>query len=258
MDPRSGLEMREMKDNGPYDWYRDAFDEYYAGLYSHRDKEEASEFVRTLGAEFYLPGARVLDVACGAGRHVEALSKSGAEPVGTDLSAALLREAQLETAAPLVRADMRYLPFGPKVFHGAISMFTSFGYFSHLEDEVAVLGEIRRVLVPDGWFVIDYMNSAFVRGSLDPRSVREVGGLRVIEERSVDRDGIRVIKRVRLFDGDRMLKEHVEAVRLLDRRDLSGMLEATGIKPLRFMGDYSGGAFSEKRSERMIALCRRR
>ncbi len=249
--------MREMKNKDPDDWYRDAFDEYYADLYSHRDKEEAAEFVRTLGGEFCLTGARVLDLACGAGRHVEALSESGAAPVGGDLSAALLREAQLVTAAPLVRADMRYLPFGPEVFHGAISMFTSFGYFSHLEDELAVLGEIRRVLVPDGWFVIDYMNSTFVRGSLDPRSVREVGGLRVIEERSVDQDGIRVMKRVRLFDGDRMLKEYVEAVRLLEREDLSGMLDAAGLRPLKYIGDYSGGAFSERRSERMIALCRR-
>ncbi len=247
-----------MKNKGSDDWYADAFDEHYLDLYSYRDVEEAALFTGVLGEHVHLTGALILDLACGAGRYVETLREAGASAVGLDLSPALLARAVRAGARPLVRGDMRRLPFGAGVFDGVISMFTSFGYFPEIEDEMAVLRGVARCLKPEGWFVIDYMNSAEVRRSLEVSSSRRAGDLLAVERRWIDEDGERVVKEVRLYDGDQLVKEYTEVVRLLDAEKLQRMLAGAGFEVLRLAGDYNGGAFAEARSSRMIAFCRKR
>jgi SAM-dependent methyltransferase len=247
-----------MRDAGSDGWYADAFGEHYLDLYSHRDVEEAALFTRVLAGWVPLEGALVLDMACGAGRYIEALRRARARTVGLDLSAALLARAAEMGVKPLVRGDMRSLPFGARVFDGVISMFTSFGYFPEMSDEMAVLREVARCLRPAGWFVIDYMNSAEVRRSLEPSSSRTAGSLRAIERRRIDDETERVVKEVRLYDGDRLVKEYTEIVRLLGAGQLESMLVGAGLDVLCLMGDYEGGVFDEGSSPRMIACCRRR
>ncbi len=238
-------------------WYREAFDDYYVDLYSHRNKEEASRFVGSLGRLVVLKGARVLDLACGTGRYIGALSSAGASPVGLDLSTALLEEASRAGAEPLVRGDMRAIPFARAAFDGAVSMFTSFGYFSDIDDELAVLREVHRCLKPGGWFVIDYMNSSLVRATLVPSSVRRLGSLRAVERRRIDEDGRRVAKDIELYEGERLVKRHTEVVRLLEMEELSAMLAAAGLRIRRLLGGYAGEEYDRDGSHRMIALCRK-
>ena len=84
-------------------------------LYPHRDDHEAERAVALIGRSVSLrPGWRVLDVACGAGRHTKAFQEPGARCNGLDLSAALLRVARRITGAPLIGADMRDLPIRPR------------------------------------------------------------------------------------------------------------------------------------------------
>jgi SAM-dependent methyltransferase len=247
-----------MNDAGSDEWYADAFDEHYLDLYSYRDVEEAALFTGVIAEQVSLRGALVLDLACGAGRYMETLRDAGAMTVGLDLSPALLARASDSGGGPLVRGDMRRLPFGAGVFDGVISMFTSFGYFPEIADEMAVLKGVARCLKASGWFVIDYMNSAEVRRSLEPSSSRRAGDLTAREKRRIEEDGERVVKEVSLYDGDRLVKEYTEIVRLLSAEELKKMLAGAGLGVLRLMGDYHGGAFDEGASPRMIAYCRKR
>ena len=65
------------------------------------------------------PGARVLDVGCGAGRDVAWLTELGYAAVGVDLSGEMLREARRRgVTAPLVQADLRQLPFRSSSYRG--------------------------------------------------------------------------------------------------------------------------------------------
>src|SRR5687767_9208056 len=96
------------------EWFEEWFGEEYLQLYPHRDDAEAERAVAlVLRATGFQRGWRVLDVACGAGRHARAFEAAGARCVGVDLSATLLRIARTVTGASLVRADMRALPIRP-------------------------------------------------------------------------------------------------------------------------------------------------
>jgi SAM-dependent methyltransferase len=106
-------------------WYDAAFDDLYAEIYAHRDDAEAETaigwLVRALPTVGVgeLRGRRVLDLACGAGRHLRALAGQGAEPIGIDRSTALLARAKvgLPEEAALVAGDLRTLPFADQHVH---------------------------------------------------------------------------------------------------------------------------------------------
>ena len=69
------------------DWFAVWFDtNEYQTLYGHRDAKEAEEFVKNLIEKFNLEPCKVLDAACGAGRHVHSWAKYGFESTGFDLS----------------------------------------------------------------------------------------------------------------------------------------------------------------------------
>nr|MBA3346785.1 class I SAM-dependent methyltransferase [Gemmatimonadales bacterium] len=68
------------------EWFEEWFGEEYLQLYPHRDDAEAERVVALIAGVVGLrPGCRVLDVACGAGRHARALRRAGARCVGLDL-----------------------------------------------------------------------------------------------------------------------------------------------------------------------------
>jgi SAM-dependent methyltransferase len=236
-------------------WYEDAFGKFYGELYCHRDRAEARATVDLLKSHVAIAGALVLDLACGAGRHMGALADAGATPIGLDLSSSLLREARLSGRQKLLRGDMRALPFRSGCFDGAISMFTSFGYFAERGDEIIVLKEVARCLKRKGWFVLDYMNSDLVRKSLKPLSRRQVRKLDVIERRRVDRGGEKVIKEVEVLEEGHRIWEHTEKVRLLSGDQILDMVLESGMRPYLVLGDYSGGPYVASTSPRFITFC---
>ena len=99
-------------------------------------------------AELVAPGARVLDLGCGAGRDLAWLERLGLSPVGVDLSGGMLAEARQRTRAPLLQMDMRDLGFADGQFE-AIWCCASLLHLSRSEAPAA-LGEMRRVLAPRG------------------------------------------------------------------------------------------------------------
>jgi ubiquinone/menaquinone biosynthesis C-methylase UbiE len=99
-------------------------------------------------------GARVLDVACGQGRHAHLLAEAGLDVDGVDYSEELLSRARARgTGAGLryMRADMRALAKDwTGRFDAVVSLSTSFGFFRDPADDAVAIGEFARVLRPDG------------------------------------------------------------------------------------------------------------
>ncbi|MHC4820247.1 MAG: class I SAM-dependent methyltransferase [Planctomycetota bacterium] len=219
-------------------WYEEAFRSDYLRVYPHRDDASAAAEV----AEWIdrVPGLgdyrRVLDLACGAGRHLRALLAEGCEAIGIDLSRDLLREAREHGPAPVACADMRALPFANETFEAVVSFFSSFGYFADQADDAAVLAEVRRVLRPGGGFLLDLMDPETVRNGLVPHSEKEVDGIRIEETRSLTADGKRVEKYV-VFEAPSGTRQWTESVRLYDPTEVEAMAEEAGLSSrVRFGG----------------------
>jgi SAM-dependent methyltransferase len=217
------------------EWFEEWFGEEYLQLYPHRDDAEAARAVELISrATGLVPGWRVLDVACGAGRHSRAFERAGARCFGLDLSATLLRVARTVTRAPLVRADMRALPIRPGSMDLTVNLFTSFGYFDRDEEHSAALAEMVTTVRPGGWFVIDFLNPEAVRRQLVPIEVVKAGGGEVRVTRSVSPDGHYVRKSIETASGRRF----TERVRLFEPEEIAAMLARAGVEVLHEFGDY--------------------
>ena len=115
-------------------------------LYRERDGSEAEYFLGNVLARLQPPpGARMLDQACGRGRHALALSRMGFDVTGTDLSERNIAHCR-EMAGPNLRFfvhDMRE-PFRPGSFDCVFNIFTSMGYFaSDREQQRVVCGALE-------------------------------------------------------------------------------------------------------------------
>jgi len=106
------------------------------------------------------PGARVLDLGCGAGPVITELRGAGLECVGADYSGDMLEFARQRLQsrsldpAGLVRCDGRSTPFPDASFDVVVCL----GVISYVEDYEAVLREIRRLLRPGGTVIISFRN----------------------------------------------------------------------------------------------------
>jgi SAM-dependent methyltransferase len=127
---------------GERPWYVDFFDEDYLRVFlpSLPDERTAAEVNGVVAQLGLAPGARVLDLCCGHGRHAVALAQLGYRVTGLDLNLGFLRHAAGLTGRPgdagrhlgLVAADMRRLPFAGGAFDAVVNLFNAFGY---LEDD---------------------------------------------------------------------------------------------------------------------------
>lgn len=104
------------------------------------------------------PGARVLDVGCGVGA-TAALCRAefALDALGFDLSARLLAEGRVQMPAlPLLQATALRIPFAAGTF-AAVIMECS---LSLVGDWAAALAEVRRLLQPEGLFILSDIYAA--------------------------------------------------------------------------------------------------
>ncbi len=106
----------------------------------------------------------VLDLACGPGRDLAYFASQGCQVVGADLSFSQLLLAQTKTDVPLVRADMRNLPFRGNTFD-SLWCCVALQHVSR-NDAPRALGQMSRSLKPGGLLFISVL---WGEGSLEVR-----------------------------------------------------------------------------------------
>ena len=237
------------------EWFQRWFGEAYIALYPHRNAAEAEHAVelieRTIGDARV---KRVLDLACGAGRHSEMLANRW-PTTGLDLSEVLLRLAKQEnTDAGYVRGDMRVLPFHNGAFELVVNLFTSFGYFEDDESHQRVVREVARVTAKYGIFVLDFLNTTELRRNLVAYDEQDIGGQIVEQRREISDDDRFAIKRICVRNTG---KEFTERVRLFETADLSGMMGTAGFDVIASYGNYDAAPLTPN-SPRVILFGRKR
>jgi len=234
-------------------WYKEWFGEEYLELYAHRNADEADrhlDFVeRHLAPKLPKPVA-VLDLACGAGRHTQALRNRGYRTFGIDLSLTLLAHP---TRVPSTAGDMRQLPFKESTFDWVLNFFTSFGYFERERENFRVLEEIARVLAPGGRFLIDFLNRDVVIAGLKPQEEQTIAGRKVSIERWYDEDTRRINKRMRLETPGKPNRTYIESVRAYSRDEVTIGARWAGLQVDALYGNFSGEPF-DRDSQRLILV----
>ncbi len=235
------------------EWFKDWFDRDYAAIYAGRGPEEARTAVAmALARAPGLASGPVLDLACGSGRHLEALRRTNDLAFGLDLSRDLLAMAPAELRPWLLRGDMRRLPVRPGSLAGICMWFTPFGYFSD-EQNRALLLSLRGLLRPGGVLLLDFLNAAHVRATLVKEDEAVHHGLRVVSRRSLESG--RIVKRMDLTRVDTGATRRVtESVRLYEPGELVDMARACGLERIGEAGDYHGAPFDAAASPRWIGF----
>lgn len=206
-------------------------------------------------------GARVLDVACGTGRHAVLLARRGASVLGVDASPEYLRAARSAArdlpTARFVRGDMRRIPLVGE-FDAAINLWTSFGYFARPEDDLRVLRGVARALKPGGLFLIDVIDYGWLKRRGQPRRWdRRADGAYLLQDTVLagGRDPRIVNEWTVLRPGRRALTARF-VLRGYDRARLSRLLRRAGLRPVRAwsrLGSGGGG----KPGPRLVVLARK-
>ncbi|MSU62670.1 MAG: methyltransferase domain-containing protein [Pedosphaera sp.] len=134
--------------------------------------EAYAEFLANWDVNFYAkytdtlkplrPGARVLDVGCGAGQVVGRLTEAGFEAHGVDVSEPNIERAR-KFSSRCQMYDGKHLPFPDRHFASAGAL----NVLEHVEEPEAFIHELVRVVEPGGRVLISSPNFFRVLGFRD-------------------------------------------------------------------------------------------
>ena len=241
-------------------WYIDWFNSpFYHKLYFERDEKEAESFIHQLVKHLQpVPCCRMLDVACGKGRHSKILATLGFDVTGIDLapsSIAWAKQSENENLHFFIH-DMR-LPFYANYFDYAFNFFTSFGYFKTRREHDAAIRSISKSLKPGGFFVIDYLNVHYAEDHLVHSEVKGINGT-IYEIHRWD-DETHFFKKITIID-PALLKpsEYTEKVAKFSLGDFTDMLSYQGLQVQEVFGDYKFNAYDIRKTPRLIIIAKKK
>ena len=240
-------------------WYRQWFDSpYYHKLYFNRDEREAAAFIDRLVAHLQpRPGAFMLDVACGRGRHSKILSAKGFDVTGIDLSISSINDAIKFESDNLhfFQHDMR-LPFRVNYFDVVFNLFTSFGYFNTTRENDNVVRSMASALKEGGTLVMDYLNVHYAEDHLVHKTEFELDNINFYITRWFDEDHFYKKNIIEDDELDEPL-EFTEKVAKYSLGDFNDMLAFHDLQLQEVFGDYQFGHYDVKKSPRLLMLARK-
>ncbi len=251
------MEMNQPGQVSVKEWFSEWFNSpYYHILYKNRDENEARFFIDNL-IRFLDIGAtnRVLDLACGRGRHSVYLNSKGFNVTGIDIAPqniAYARQFENEQLRFFVH-DMRE-PFREDAFCYVLNLFTSFGYFETEGENVNVLCSAARALKPGGKLVVDFMNTHKIINGLVPYQVKEVEGIRFEITKRVEKRFI--VKDIRFQDCGH-LYHFQERVKTITLEDFLNYFDMADLDLLHTFGDYALNPYDVRTSDRIILIAQK-
>lgn len=246
------------------EWFATWFDSpYYHLLYQHRDDNEAKLFLDHLVQKLALPNtARVLDLACGKGRHSLTLAQMGFEVVGADLAPNSISAAQEQAEKLGVKNvefcvhDMRQA-METSPFDAVFNLFTSFGYFDTLAENQAVCKALSTMLTLNGLLVIDFLNATKVCANLNPAETIAREGV-VFEIKRWHND-THIYKQIEVLAAPNKTQIGIftERVQALAKSDFEALL-AADFDIIETFGSYHLTPFDQHTSERLILIAKKK
>lgn len=243
------------------EWFKEWFSSSeYLQIYNHRDDNDAAQLCGLIREHVPLgKDTRLMDFACGSGRHANIFASFGCSVFAFDLSRNLLNIARKKTSMLGLNvnyfcSDIRRPAFRCSSFDVATNLFTSFGYFQKPEENFAIFDKAFACLKIGGYFVFDYMNPVYLTSSLKSETIGNNGGKMVIQRRRIQ-DG-RVIKSIVIKDNVQE-RSYTESVALYEKECIVSEFEKRGFAVTHLFGDYMKSEFVECSSPRIIIIARK-
>lgn len=216
--------------------------------------EEVDNVIGLLDRE---PGAYILDLACGPGRHTLELARRGYRVTGVDRTTAYLQRAREQAAeenldVEFMQADMRAFR-QPETFDAAVNLFTSFGYFEDPVDDLQVAQNLHASLKPGGRLLMEMMGKEVLARIFRERDWRgNEDGVLFLEEREIRGGWDWIDNRWIMIDGTER-REFTLGYRLYSGAELAELLREAGFASVRLYNGLSGGPY-DNTAARLAAL----
>tara|TARA_Y100000591_G_scaffold165144_1_gene142506 strand:- start:234 stop:944 length:711 start_codon:yes stop_codon:yes gene_type:complete len=232
------------------DWFDS---DYYHILYKHRDYSEARNFIDKIVEYLDLKkGSKILDLACGIGRHSIYLEKIGFDVIGTDKSTNNIKKAKKNENDKLKFIQMEMINDTNRKYDGIFNLFTSFGYVNH-DYNLETIKNIERQLKDDGKVIIDFMNTLFVKNNLVIEETKVIDDLSFKIKRKSD--GKHIYKEIKFNDQKDYFYQ--EKVMDLTLNDFENYLKRHNLKIIKTFGDYNLNEFDIENSERLVMVIKK-
>lgn len=239
---------------GNNEWFKEWFNSpYYHVLYANRSDQEAEAFIQKAAAYLQIPvNAKVLDVACGKGRHSKTLAKLGFNVTGIDLSCNSINQAKQCAGSHLHFKvwDMRNV-YQAVFFDVVVNLFSSFGYFDKGEDDLAAITAMYNNLKPGGVLLLDYLNTEWAVKNMKPREIVARGDIQFHITKRIEAG---FIKKTIDFLAEGENHNYEEQLKVINRMRFEEMLSNAGFTVREVFGDYDLSAFNPSASPRLILI----
>lgn len=238
-------------------WYKEWFNtKYYHILYKNRDYNEANFFISNLINYLKIAtNSKILDLACGKGRHSIFMNGLGYNVEGVDLSIESIEIAKKyeSTYLKFKTHDMREV-YKTNYFNYVFNLFTSFGYFESDDENQKVVDAMAKNLKNDGIVVIDFFNAEKTIKQLVPYEVKSIDGIDFEITKEFKKGYIN--KNIKFNDQG---KDYffTESVKALYQKDFERYFMKTGFSVLNTFGDYHLNTFDFLNSDRLIYVCKK-
>lgn len=237
------------------EWFGEWFDSpFYHILYKNRDNTEAHTFIDNLCIYLgFSPYDKILDLACGKGRHAIYLNQKGFDVTGIDLSAENIKYASQFSNAKLsfYIHDMREV-FAYDQFNYILNVFTSFGYFDSANEHKSAILAAAKALKTGGKLIIDFLNTYKVVNHLVPVEVKEVDNIFFNITKEISSDDY-IIKKIN-FEYKGKPYHYQEKVKAIRRVEFLEFFEQAGLSCRQLLGDYDLKPYQKEKSDRMIFI----
>lgn len=245
-------------------WYVKAYDEHYYQVYGdeftpEQTKADVNGVITLLNLA---PGARILDLCCGFGRHSLELARRGYEVTGLDFSPNLLRHAREAAQSEnldvtWIEADMREIPAPAQPYDAVVNLFSAFGFFGDDREEARVAEAVARVLAPGGQALIETVNREIMLRHWMPLRWREKpDGTLLLDRLRFDSATGTLHTREIIVHPDGRRDEDAHRLRLWTFTELAALLRAAGLVDARPFGGLDGSRYTPD-SHRMVVVAAR-
>lgn len=227
--------------------------DYYHILYKNRDKKEAEFFINNLIKKLKIKEkSKILDLACGVGRHSFYLNKKGMNVIGIDNSENNIKKAK--------KFENKFLKFKKKEmtedygqeFDFIFNLFTSFGYINE-KHNLNTFKSINNSLINHGILVIDYLNVFKLKEELVEKETKKIGNIIFNIKRSF-KDNF-IVKKIKIKDNNEIFYFE-ERVMELTKNDFQDYLKKFNFEILDVYGNYNLEKY-HKNSERLIMIIKK-